>query len=436
MLNDYIVVIQAGGKGTRLKELTRDKLPKPLLKINGKPMIEWQIENASKCGIREFLIIVGHLGEQIKDYFQDGAKWGIHISYIEEQMPLGSAGALYYLRGKLGGKTLILIFGDVMFDMDLERMVRFHEKNNALATLAVHPNTHPYDSDLVIMNNQYQILGISVKTEKRPHWYRNIVNAGIYVLSADMIEKIMRPQKLDLEKDLILPNVGTGKVYGYQTTEYIKDAGTSDRFREVCQEQGSGLWESKNLRKKQRCVFLDRDGTLNVYKGLIADSKAFELEKDAAKAVRFINRSGYLAIAVTNQPVVAKGMCGISDVERIHEKMQALLGEQGAYLDDIIFCPHHPDRGFPEENVQYKIPCNCRKPGTGMIMQMADKHNIDLEKSYMVGDSTVDIQTGINAGLKTALVHTGVAGKDGKYDVMPDMEGENLLDVVESIIKI
>ena len=107
MLNDYIVVIQAGGKGTRLKELTRDKLPKPLLKINGKPMIEWQIENASKCGIREFLIIVGHLGEQIKDYFQDGAKWGIHISYIEEQMPLGSAGALYYLRGKLGGKTLI-----------------------------------------------------------------------------------------------------------------------------------------------------------------------------------------------------------------------------------------------------------------------------------------------------------------------------------------
>lgn len=435
MLKNYVAVIQAGGKGTRLKELTNDKIPKPLLEINGKPMIEWQIENVRKYGIWEVVLIVGHLGEKIKEYFQDGAKWGVRLTYIEEQEPLGSAGALYYIKDKLPGKYFILIFGDVMFDMNLERMARFHETHDADATLAVHPNTHPYDSDLVIMNEKCQITGIDAKTNDRPYWYRNIVNAGIYVLSSNLLTQIPKPQKLDLEKDLILPIIEKGKIYGYQTTEYIKDAGTPDRFQEVCQEQRRGLWERRNLEKKQKCIFLDRDGTLNVYKGLLADIDVFELEENAAKAVRLINRSGYLAIVVTNQPVVARGMCEISDVECIHEKLQTLLGRQGAYLDDVIFCPHHPDRGFPEENVKYKISCTCRKPNIGMIVQMAEKHNIDLTESYMVGDSTVDIQTGINAGLKTVLVKTGQAGMDGKYDGKANYEADNILEAVNLIFK-
>ena len=398
-------------------------------------MIEWQIENVKKYGIRELILIVGHLGQKIRDYFQDGAKWKVRLTYIEEQEPLGSAGALYYLKDKLSGKHFILIFGDVMFDMDLKRMARFHEAHDADATLAVHPNTHPYDSDLVIMNEKCQITGMDAKTNERPYWYRNIVNAGIYVLSANLLTQIQKPQKLDLEKDLILPAINKGKIYGYQTTEYIKDAGTPDRFHEVSMEQKKGLWEQKNLGKKQKCIFLDRDGTLNIYKGLLADIDAFELEKNAAGAVRLINKSGYLAIVVTNQPVVAKGICELSDVERIHEKMQTLLGRQGAYLDDVIFCPHHPDKGFPEENVKYKIPCTCRKPNIGMIVQMAEKYNIDLTESYMIGDSTVDIQTGINAGLKTVLVKTGQAGMDGKYDGQANCEADNILEAVNLIFK-
>jgi len=435
MLENYVAVIQAGGKGTRLKSLTKDKLPKPLLKINGRPMIEWQIENAQKYGIREFVLIVGHLGEKIKEYFQDGARLGIHLTYIEEKEPLGSAGALYYLKDMLHNENFILIFGDVMFDMDMERMVRFHEKQNAIATLAVHPNTHPHDSDLVMMNDDGQITGFDAKTNDRMHWYKNLVNSGIYVLSARLAENIKKPQRLELEKDLILPVIGTGKVYGYHTTEYIKDAGTPERFNEVGREQKDGLWEMKNLGKKQRSIFMDRDGTLNVYKGLIADIDAFELEKSAAEAVKLINESGYLAIVATNQPVVARGMCGISDVKHIHKKMETLLGRQGAYLDDIIFCPHHPDKGFPEENIKYKISCTCRKPNIGMIVQMARRYNIDLSESYMIGDSTVDIQTGINAGLKTVLVKTGQAGTDGKYDVKADFEADNILEAVKLILK-
>ena len=435
MLENYVAVIQAGGKGTRLSPLTRDEIPKPLLEINGKPMIEWQIENARKYGIGEFVLIVGHQGEKIKAYFQDGARLGIHLTYIEEKEPLGSAGALYYLKDKIHRDEFILIFGDVMFDMDIERMVRFHESHKALATLAVHPNTHPYDSDLVMVNDAGQVTGFDEKTNERPYWYGNLVNAGIYILSAGLIERISGPQRLDLEKHLILPAIRWGKVFGYRTTEYIKDAGTPERVREVSREQEAGLWKAKNLGRKQRCIFLDRDGTLNVYKGLIADIDDLELEKDVAEAVRLINKSGHLAIMATNQPVVARGMCEISDLECIHKKLETLLGRQGAYLDDMIFCPHHPDKGFPEENVSYKIFCTCRKPAIGMIAQMAEKHNIDLKESWIIGDSTVDIQTGINAGLKTVLIKTGQAGTDGKYHAKPDFEAGNLLEAVKLILE-
>lgn len=435
MLKDYTAVIQAGGKGTRMQALTKNEIPKPLLRINGKPMIEWQIENLKKYGVREIVIIIGHLGDKIRVYFKDGAKFGVHIAYIEEKEPLGSAGALYFLRDRIKSGNFILIFGDVLFDMDVERMVRFSEEREAAATLAVHPNTHPYDSDLVLMNEEGQVTGFDAKTNSRIYYYENIVNAGIFVLSAGLIKNILKPQKLDLEKDFLLPFIKTGKVYGYMTTEYIKDAGTPERFSEVCMEQKAGLWEMKNLEKKQKCIFLDRDGTLNVYKGLIAEEAAFELEKGAAEAVRHINKSGYLAIVVTNQPVVARGMCGISDVRQIHRKMQTLLGMAGgAYLDDIVFCPHHPDKGFPEENAAYKIPCSCRKPAVGMIKAMAGKYNIDLTESYIVGDSTVDIQTGINAGLKTVLVKTGQAGMDGKYDVKADFEADTIWDAVKLIL--
>lgn len=435
MLENYVAVIQAGGKGTRLRELTKDKIPKPLLKLNGKPMTEWQVENVKKYGIHDFVFIIGHLGEKIKEYFEDGFQWGVHITYIEETEPFGSAGSLFYLKTLLADKNFILLFSDVMFDVDFVRMARFHEEHGAIATLAVHPNTHPYDSDLVVVNNDGQITGFDEKTNDRSYWYTNLVNAGIYILSGRLIEKIGRLQRLDMEKDLLMSVINTRKIYGYRTTEYIKDAGTPSRFYEVCREQKDGLWQQKNLEKKQKCIFLDRDGTLNGYKGLIADIDRFELEENAADAVRLINKSGYLAIVVTNQPVVARGMCKLSDVRHMHKKMETLLGRQGAYLDDIIFCPHHPDRGFPEENIRYKISCTCRKPNTGMIVQMAERHHIDLSESYIIGDSTVDIQTGINAGIKTVLVKTGQAGTDKKYDIKADFEADDILEAVKLILE-
>ena len=432
MSSRYIAVIQAGGKGTRLRELTNDKIPKPLLKINGKPMLEWQIENLIQHGIREVVIIIGHLGEKIQEYFGNGDKWKVKIEYIREERPLGSAGALYFLRNK-EKRDFIFIFGDVMFDLDWNRFIDFHEGKNGLATLLVHPNSHPYDSDLVRMDAENRVIGFDYNGS-RNEYYDNCVNAGLYILKIDALDTIGEEKYFDLEKDVLQDLIAQEMVYGYRTPEYVKDAGTPERFKAVSEEQKRGIWKGRNLENLQKCIFLDRDGTLNKYNGLISIPDELELERDAAKAVRLINESGYLAIVATNQPVVARGMCGIDMVEKIHRKLGVLLGEEGAYLDDILFCPHHPDRGYQGENAEYKVKCTCRKPLTGMIDEMVKKYHIDKERSYIIGDTTTDIQLGKNAGIKTMLVHTGQAGADGKYKVQADFEAENLFGAVKKIL--
>jgi histidinol-phosphate phosphatase family protein len=264
-----------------------------------------------------------------------------------------------------------------------------------------------------------------------------MVNAGFYIISREICDGIPETGKTDLEKDILFKSCGKDSdIYGYVSTEYIKDAGTVDRIRRVEADIKNGVVAAKNLSLKQKCVFLDRDGVLNKHVGLLSDIDKLELEDTAAKAVAKLNTSQYLTVVITNQPVVARGLCGIKDVDEIHKKLQTLLGKQHVYLDDILYCPHHPDKGYPEENTEYKIDCECRKPKPGMLMTAAVKHNIDLTNSWFIGDTTVDIKTGKDAGLKTVLVKTGEAGGDEKFDVTADYTADDVLGAVEYILEI
>lgn len=429
-------VIQAGGQGTRLKEITGDRIPKPLAIINGQPILEFQILQLKKYGVDELYIIVSHLGGQIVDYLGEGEKYGINIHYIFEDFPLGSAGALYFLKPYIKGENFLLVFGDIIFDIDWNRMLLFHIQKKAQVTMFVHPNSHPGDSDIVLMDNDQRVVSIDSKENKRDYWYSNRVNAGLYILSDKVLAEIENAKKLDLEHDLLLKMAKQEKgIYAYISSEYVKDAGTVERFRSIEQDIKKMVPQRRNLLNKQRCIFLDRDGTINQYLGLISDEEHIILIDGAAKAIKKINEMGYLAIIVTNQPVVARGLCTLGQVELFHKKIETLLGEAGAYVDDIVFCPHHPHKGYPDENLQYKVVCSCRKPGIGMIEKMREKYNIDLLGSYMIGDTTTDIMTGINAGLKTVLLKTGEGGKDGKYQVVSDLEAVDLLQAVNLIIE-
>ena len=436
MKNIDVAVIMAGGKGSRLLSITNDEIPKPMVPVDGKPLLEYQVEKLKTYGIKKIVMIVGHLGEKIVDYFKDGKDFGVEIDYIFEREPLGTAGAFYYLKDKIDAKDFMLVFGDIFFDMDFDRMEDFHFKNSALTTLLAHPNGHPYDSDLIQTDDTGRVIGFDSKHNVRDYWYDNMVNAGMYIINKRLLDLVKEPVKTDFEKDILANQVKLGaNIYAYHTPEYVKDVGTVDRINATVEELKSGLIQSKNLKNKQRAIFLDRDGTMNVSKGFISKADDLELIPGTIDAIKAINKSGALAIVITNQPVIARGECSFEELHNIHNKLKTLLGEKGAFVDDIFYCPHHPDKGFEGEVPELKFDCECRKPKTGMIDEAVEKYNIDLSKSYMVGDSTMDLETARNAGVKSVLVDTGFAGNDGKYDRSCDIEAKNLFDAVEKIIK-
>ncbi len=427
-------IIMAGGKGTRLSSITNDEIPKSMVCLKGKPILEYQIECLKRNGIINIFIVIGHLGEKIRNYFGDGSKWEVFISYIEETMPLGTAGALYYLKKDIKDTCLFLL-GDLICDIYIDRFLEFHNSKKAMVSLLVHPNSHPFDSDIVKLDSEQKVINILKKNTVRTEIYGNLVNAGIYVIDKKICEQVKEPVKTDFESDIIFPLIEEcGKVYGYISTEYVKDVGTPDRLIAAEKDIEKKIVSKRNLSNKQKCIFLDRDGTINKYIGFVDSPEQLELEEGVGEALSKLNKSDFLSMLVTNQPVVARGMCTEDDVQRINNKLEMLLGDTGAYLDAISFCPHHPDKGYEGENVFYKIDCECRKPKTGMIEKLAKLYNIDLARSWIIGDTTVDIMTGKNAGLHTILIKTGMAGKDGKYDILADYEADSLLEAVRIIL--
>ena len=428
-----IGVISAGGKGTRLSSITND-IPKPMVKVLGKPILQYQIECLRDNGIKIIYLLIGHLGDKIKSYFGDGNKFGVEIHYVYENEPLGSSGSLFYLRETII-EDFIFLYGDLMLDVCFDKMIKFHKEHNAIITLLSHPNSHPFDSDLIITNDHDLVVGIDSKNNVRQYFYQNLVNAGIYIISNKIFKTYFTsPVKTDFEKDVIVNEIKNDSVYSYRTSEYVKDAGTPERYHSVCADVSIGIVKSRNLSNPQKCIFLDRDGTINRYKGFIKEIDDLELEDGVIEGFRTINNSEYLAIIITNQPVVARGDVTIDELNLFHKKIQSMLGNNGVYFDDLFYCPHHPDKGFDGEIKELKIDCNCRKPKIGLLIKAREKYNIDLSKSYFVGDSTVDIQTGINAGMKTVLVKTGVKGEDDKFDVKADFVIPNL-SYLEDVIK-
>ena len=429
-------VIMAGGRGTRISSVASD-VPKPMIRINGKPVLEHEIECLREQGFTDLIITVSHLADCIINYFGDGSAFGVQIEYYVEETPLGNAGALLKLRHKFD-EDFLLLNADSVFDIDFKRFVDYHRAMGGLVSLFTHPNAHPYDSGVLIANDKKEVEKWLTKEDVRPQWYQNRVNAGLHVINPVVLDmsginpalvgtevegKIV---KVDLDRQILKPLCGIGKMYCYDSPEYVKDMGTPERYETVCADYKAGRVKAKNLKNKQKAFFLDRDGTINKYVGFLRDVGEFELLSGVAEAVRKINESGYLAIVVTNQPVIARGEVTCEQLQEIHNKMETLLGVEGAYLDAIYYCPHHPHKGYKGEVSELKFDCDCRKPKPGMLLKASVEFNIDLEASWIVGDRESDIKTGSAVCCHTALI--------GEGDLGQEVTGDSLLNIVNKII--
>lgn len=419
------VVIMAGGRGTRISELFPD-IPKPLIPIDGVPVLEREILSLKEQGFDDIILTVGYMAEKIMHYFGNGRRLGVHIDYFVEKQPLGNAGALFQIKDQLT-EDFLLLNGDAVFDIDFNRFVDYHKEHDCLVTLFTHPNNHPYDSGLIISDENNIVQKWLTKEDERPQYYKNRVNAGLHVISPKLLETEINTPKIDLDRQLLKPLSGTGKMICYDSPEYVKDMGTPERYYAVSEDYKAGRITAKNLKNKQKAIFLDRDGTINEYVGFLTNIDEFKLLDGVTDAIKKINASGFLAIVVTNQPVIARGEVTYEQLDEIHHKMETLLGQEGAYLDAIYYCPHHPHSGYAGEVKSLKIECECRKPKPGMLMKAAKDYNIDLEHSWMIGDSKNDILAGKNAGCKTVLI--------GKEDDDQDVTVRTLLEGVQKILE-
>lgn len=433
-MNFSNVAILAGGFGNRLKSRTGNE-PKPMALILGKPVLEHQILLCKKFGFTEIALLVHYGSEVIKDYFNDGSNWGVNISYVEEKDPRGTAGALLDALSHLNDIFLVL-YGDTYLDVDLGKLYSFHIDNKSEATIMLHPNDHPSDSDLVEIDTEFKVTKIYPYPHPEGIYINNLVNAGLYVLNKSALYGfIPHSGKYDLAKHTFTELVKANRrILGYKSQEYIKDMGTPERLDKVEGDIIKGVAESLSNRYPRKAVFIDRDGTINKEVSHLKRIEDFQLLPNVGGAIRKLNRAGFLSVCVTNQPVIARGDLTYNGLKEIHNKMDYELGLHGAYLDQVYVCPHHKESGFDREVKELKIDCECRKPKTGLIDQAVREMYIDRRYSWFIGDTTTDMKAGFDAGLRTILVRTGYAGNDLKCKILPDFIFPDLDTAVDFVL--
>ncbi|MDR1489728.1 MAG: HAD-IIIA family hydrolase [Desulfovibrio sp.] len=439
-------IILAGGKGTRLASRLNG-LPKPLVNVAGVPLLERQILHCKSFGIESVLLLVNHRADRIAEFCAQKDNFGLRLSLVDDGEPRGTGGAtlaaLPYLVSD--SQDVLIMYGDTLLNIDLERFHAAHAARGADASLLLHPNTHPQDSDLVELDES----GYLAKLHPYPHpegaEYPNLVNAALYIVKRSVLESFRyltggSPKVFDFAKDVFpLMLKKGGKLYGYVSPEYIKDVGTPERLDSAEADILSGRFAGGTLRLPQRAVFLDRDGVLNEDVGYITSPDQLTLLPGSAQAVRRLNKAGMLAVVITNQPVLARGECDEAALRTVHTRLEYLLGLEGAYIDRLYYCPHHPDKGFPGERPELKMVCSCRKPAPGMVFKAAEDLHIDVRNSWFVGDRKSDIQCAKNAGCRSILTVREASGQDGEVfadtgDIQPDFKANDLAAAVDIIL--
>ena len=390
------VFIAIGGKGTRLKNITGE-IPKPLFPISGKSTLERALKELKNYGFKKIIVSTCFKKEIFKKFLNKSVVDFDELFIYEEETPLGECGALWKILSKLESHTLF-INGDLIFSMNFEKLLMFHKRLNSEITLVTHPSSHPEDSDMLSCPNGSCVENLFHKSRNSAEDKIQplLGNAGISFFNTSIISEFCpnnddpKPSLFGFLVEIALKN--KKRIYSYNTSEYIKDMGTPKRLKQVEKDINNNVLKIKNYSNFQKALFIDRDNTLiscepNSYILSIKDIKY--LDKNIDKLAKISDSFSIIAI-VTNQPQISMNKLSLEELENINNKIILYCRSKSLLIDTVIWCPHHPHKGFASENKLLKTDCFCRKPNPGMLLELTYQRNIDLKSSLFVGDSIVD----------------------------------------------
>jgi D,D-heptose 1,7-bisphosphate phosphatase len=398
--------IIAGGMGTRLAHAYPK--PKLLVEIGGKSNAERLIEELVSAGIEDLVFLLGHNAQIIVKHLSEiKGNFPISVNILRENTPLGTGGALIGAREYMQEHFLV-VYGDLLICNVLKNFVASFNPEQSDASIVVRPTNHPFDSDIVEVTDSI-VTKIYPKPHKHPLGCRPLGNAGLYIFSRGLFDDC-NSKKLDLDKNLLPIWIEIGsRIHAHFTGGIVRDFGTPQRLREVVEE--SAILKQDSTRRK--AIFLDRDDTLIADQGDFTNLKEPKIFSDAFIFLQSATRQGYLIFVLTNQPSIAKGFVSIDETLSFHANIEWSFAKSNAPIQEILFCPHHPEAGHLGENPQYKFSCNCRKPKRGMVEKAISEYEIDLTSSILIGDSWRDEKLAAEFNLRFYLIKRNCIG--GSY---------------------
>ena len=402
-LKDMQVVVLMGGLGTRLKNYTK-QCPKSLVEVNGKPFFDYQLDLLIAWGFEKFLFLIGYHAEMIEDYYKDGSERGITIKYCYDgEKLLGTGGAIRNAYSYLED-DFILIYGDSFMDIDYAETVYRYDlgkKQGNHALMTVLKNNNCFDRSNVVMEGDKLVL----YDKHNPTPQMDYIDYGVCAyeksLFADYDENVAF-DIAEIQNRLSLEGRMTPQI----VTKRFYEIGSPSSLKEFSE------YAKKRFETDCPAVFLDRDGVINEIvlneDTELMDSpltiEEYDFLPEVKEAIALIKEKGYYVFVVTNQPAAAKGKTTLARLYDINTYMIESLKKDGVVIDDLFMCPHYT-KILPTTREEFLIKqCDCRKPKPGMIYKALRKYRIDLQKSYMVGDSCSDVEAGSAAGLKTVFL--------------------------------
>lgn len=382
-------VILAGGLGTRLRPLTLTT-PKPMVRIQGKPFLEYIVRLLVKNNIKEIIILTGYLGDQIKTYFKDGERFNVKITYSDSGVAAGTGLRLKNAQHLLK-EQFLLLYGDNYWPLALPKLQKHLASKKTEALVTVYSNIDNYTK-----SNMFVSQGIVEVYDKKRETGRTLngVDIGFFILQKKHIEIL--PNTDSSFEEIVLPYLISKKqLAGFYTHHRYYGLSNLDRMDNI-----------KKYFKPKKVVFLDRDGVINkkAPEGeYVKNWKEFEFLPNSIKALKLLSKGNYQIYIITNQAGIARGKMSIKDLEIIHKNLKGELRKQGIHVSGIYFCPHGWDEG-----------CFCRKPNPGMLFQAVADHALELFDAIFIGDDERDMLAAKAADVKGYLV----SKENSFYDIV------------------